>query len=239
MADGNHTENGTLTKVCGSCREPVPLIEFGKNGARLHSWCRPCLRKWQREYRKTPEYRAAFNDWQSRPEVKARAKENRKSEARAEYDRVYSRIWHQQPHIKARKLAERRTPERLEKLREYNRKYRRERSARDPVYKLRMRLSSEIARALKGKKGRSTWWQAVCGYTVSEIRAHLERQFTNAMTWENHGTVWEIDHIRPIAAFDNIVSTECADFKAAWALSNLRPLPKALNRAKSASVAHL
>lgn len=234
MAETQHTE----TKICTKCRHSLPLAEFGRSGARHHSWCKPCLRQWQRDYRKSREGRARIDERRLKPEVIARAKENRKSEARREYDRVHSRIWHRQPHVKERRLAERRTPERLERQRAYNRTYRRERSARDPVYKLRMRLSSEISRALKGKRGRSTWWQAACGYTVAALRAHLEGQFTSGMTWENHGTAWEIDHIKPIAAFDNIVSIECEDFKAAWALSNLRPLPKHINREKGARVDH-
>jgi len=43
------------------------------------------------------------------------------------------------------------------------------------------------------------------------------------MTWENHGSVWHIDHIIPISAF-NIISIGCIDFRRCWALKNLQPL---------------
>ncbi len=102
------------------------------------------------------------------------------------------------------------------------------RLASDPAYKLRHRLANRIGRALKGKKdGRRT--QELVGYRISELKTHLERQFLPWMTWSNHGTSWEIDHIRPVASFD---FTDTEQVRACWALSNLRPLKTAANRAK-------
>lgn len=51
---------------------------------------------------------------------------------------------------------------------------------------------------------------------------HLEKEFTDGMTWENYGE-WHVDHIRPMASFD-FISVDCADFKECWSLSNLQPL---------------
>jgi hypothetical protein len=39
------------------------------------------------------------------------------------------------------------------------------------------------------------------GCDVDTLRAHLERQFVDGMTWENQGE-WHIDHVRPCASFN-------------------------------------
>lgn len=40
------------------------------------------------------------------------------------------------------------------------------------------------------------------GTTSNAFRAHIERQFTNKMTWANHGKIWQLDHIYPLSKFD-------------------------------------
>lgn len=223
------------TKKCGGCGRVLPRSDFSKNRTRLNSRCKTCAKEYARKYRQSDHGRAKWREWRSRPDVVERQREHRKKPERRKYDTDKSRLWHRQPHVKERRLKQRRTPEALERTRLYNRVYARERAARDPVYKMRRRLHSEIASALKGKRRARQWWQAACGYTVEELRRHLEALFTDGMSWENHGTLWEIDHIRPVASF-NIKSIESAAFRAAWALLNLRPLLKTLNRAKGAAL---
>lgn len=60
------------------------------------------------------------------------------------------------------------------------------------------------------------------GYSLVDLMCHLEEKFEDGMSWSNFGE-WHIDHIRPLASF-NFTGTECREFKAAWALSNLQPL---------------
>lgn len=64
--------------------------------------------------------------------------------------------------------------------------------------------------------------QTLVGYTLADLRAHLEARFVDGMSWENIGA-WHVDHRRPLASFD-ISGPDCPEFKAAWALSNLQPL---------------
>lgn len=88
--------------------------------------------------------------------------------------------------------------------------------------RLRTYFTSAICHSLKGstKGGRS--WEALLGYTTSELRDHLERQFLKGMSWDNYGD-WHVDHIIPVATF-SFSSPDDDDFKACWALTNLRPL---------------
>lgn len=72
--------------------------------------------------------------------------------------------------------------------------------------------------ALKGKSEGKLLQRL--GYTISELRRHLEKQFSEGMSWENYGQ-WHIDHIVPCAAFD---MTDKQSFQQCWALENLQPL---------------
>jgi hypothetical protein len=86
---------------------------------------------------------------------------------------------------------------------------------------LNNRISIAIRVSLRGnKRGRS--WESLVGYTLDQLKCHIEKQFTIGMSWENHGQ-WHIDHKIPIAAF-NYQSPEDTDFKKCWALKNLRPM---------------
>lgn len=100
---------------------------------------------------------------------------------------------------------------------------------------LRNRLSriigNRIRDNLRGRKARKPWSHMV-GYTVDDLRRHIERQFAPGMSWENYGE-WHIDHIVPVAAFD-FSSPDDPDFVACWALSNLRPLWAGDNMTKHA-----
>ena len=43
------------------------------------------------------------------------------------------------------------------------------------------------------------------------------------MNWENYGSYWHIDHIKPKSLFI-FESLEDEEFKQCWSLNNLRPL---------------
>jgi hypothetical protein len=88
-----------------------------------------------------------------------------------------------------------------------------------------------LGKSLKGAKGeRKTF--SILGYSVDEIKHHLEKQFQPGMTWNNYGKGWHVDHIIPLRAF-NFSDTGDPDFARAWAMSTLRPLWAEENRAKN------
>lgn len=99
-----------------------------------------------------------------------------------------------------------------------------------PWGKLNNNMSSGIGKSLRGNKaGRG--WESLVGYTVRELKEHLEKQFTNDMFWDNYGSMWEIDHKIPKSLF-RYKHPEDEDFKKAWSLNNLQPLPVSVNRKK-------
>ena len=68
---------------------------------------------------------------------------------------------------------------------------------------------------------------------MADFKMYLEDQFTSDMSWDNHGTVWHIDHILPLAAFELQHSEEIA---VACHYTNLQPLLAADNFSKGASI---
>lgn len=82
--------------------------------------------------------------------------------------------------------------------------------------------------------GRSPTIEMEMGFTIDELRVHLERQFTDGMNWEafNRGEI-HIDHITPKAAFD---MTKPSQRRECWRLDNLQPLWARDNILKAASV---
>lgn len=143
------------------------------------------------------------------------------TEADRENVRRYARDYHaamsdEQKERKRRRQAERQTARRQS----------------DPRFRLRNVVSVVIGASLKKRGGRkSASWEALVGYSASELRRHIERQFTRGMSWENYGE-WHIDHIVPVAAF-KWQSSDDPEFRACWALSNLRPLWAIENKRKS------
>lgn len=164
--------------------------------------------------------RKAYNKqyWCSNIEIERRSSREHAARQRAlnpEHVRNLDRAW------KAANwdsiLAKLRTPEENAKAA----RRQRERAKRDPRVAVNRRMSSGIAQSISVKKA-GRHWETLVPYTASDLMAHLERQFLPGMTWENRGE-WHIDHIVPLASF-TFTTPECEEFKAAWALTNLRPL---------------
>lgn len=72
----------------------------------------------------------------------------------------------------------------------------------EPLFKLKRCLRARVLEAFKVNKWLKTGKHAeILGCTYEEAKAHLEKQFTNGMTWANHGNgegKWNIDHIVPL-----------------------------------------
>jgi hypothetical protein len=95
----------------------------------------------------------------------------------------------------------------------------------DPLFKLdrvvRVLIRDSFKRALNGtyKKGNKT--EHVLDCTMEEFIQHLQSQFVEGMTLENHGIVWEIDHIKKLSS-----SKTEEDIIKLNHFTNLRPLFK-------------
>jgi hypothetical protein len=81
---------------------------------------------------------------------------------------------------------------------------------------------AEIIRGAIRRNGGSKYVEKALGYSIAEMKRHLELQFTRGMNWEKFmaGEI-HIDHIVPQADFD---LTDDDEWRRCWCLSNLRPL---------------
>ena len=74
----------------------------------------------------------------------------------------------------------------------------------DPLFRMVQNLRRRLHHALKSqvaKKSIKTLDEIGC--TPEFLRNHLESQFKEGMTWDNHGIRgWHVDHIKPCIAFD-------------------------------------
>ncbi len=133
-------------------------------------------------------------------------------------ERIYTQKYNEQ-HAK-----EKREYRRLYHLKNFEREQERDRRRRQqPRVRIRQAISAGVRKSLEdGKNGRS--WESLVGYTLAELMAHLESQFTKGMTWENRGqNGWHIDHIKPMSHF-NFTSPDDPEFLECWSLWNLRPV---------------
>lgn len=109
--------------------------------------------------------------------------------------------------------------------------YCRARRGEDPEFKLLTNTRTRINRALKTlSKGAGT--RALIGMDIREYRIYLQGQFLPGMTWENHGDVWHIDHVKPCASFD---LTDPAQQRECFHWSNTQPLFAKENLEKGAT----
>ena len=87
----------------------------------------------------------------------------------------------------------------------------------DPVYKLKLLFRSKLNKILKCKKEKTF---DIIGCTPNELKQHLESQFKEGMTWENHGMYgWHIDHIKPL-----YFGEDDTELKLLSHYTNLQPL---------------
>ena len=100
--------------------------------------------------------------------------------------------------------------------------YKKNRCKADPGFKMLRNLRDRHYRAVKNafaeKKFRTT---TLLGCTSKELKEHIEKQFTLEMNWENHGLIWQIDHIYPLALVD---WNNEDDIKKVCHYTNLQPL---------------
>ena len=95
----------------------------------------------------------------------------------------------------------------------------------DPAYKLSENIRCSF-RNFKRNKNLNVTWKDM-GYSLKELKEHIESQFEDWMTWENQGKDWHIDHVIPMSWFSIDSWKEC------FALNNLQPMRASENQSKS------
>jgi hypothetical protein len=116
-----------------------------------------------------------------------------------------------------------------ERLRAKQREYVKRKRLKDPLFKLKSNTRNLICASFRnrGVRKKSKTF-LLLGCTPEEFKQHLEKQFDSNMNWDNYGSYWVIDHIKPISLAKNE-----NDLLELNKFSNLRPLEKIANLIKS------
>jgi hypothetical protein len=137
--------------------------------------------------------------------------EETKIKRQAEYEKYKERALEN-----ARRWAKENPEKRKEVARDYAKRFY-SNPENKPVLAAR-KLVSRIT-SLTGNRSQGRTEKAL-GYSVAEFRAHIERNFLDGMSWDNHGE-WHIDHIIPVS---EMVALGITCPKKINALKNLIPV---------------
>jgi len=212
-------------RVCRICGNTYPLTTnyflYRKDNGKFRHECKSCNNSKHGEYYKTHKEPLSVcnKKWRqgNKDKVNAASKRYRDTHKQERYDTCMN--WqHNNP----------------DKVREFGRRSTRKKRTITKG-KLDHRIEVSMRQSLNGTKSRKQW-QLLVGYTLDELKQHIEKQFTEGMSWGefNKGNI-HIDHIIPIKAF-NFKSADDMDFRRCWALSNLQPLWKRDNLTKQAKI---
>ena len=214
-------QNFGILKRCTGCKEKKIIEEFyyNKTAKDGHaSRCKKCLKREALLLRnKNPEKdRKKVRLWRKNNPEKAREGYRSWRKANVGKARKAAQRWRNNNPDKVRFWVKN-NPEKIKAM--WQRWYKKRQST--PQGRLTQNISNAIRKSLHdNKKGRH--WEDLIGYTLDQLKKHIEKQFKPGMTWENYGE-WHLDHKIPISAF-NFEKSEDADFQSCWALKNLQPL---------------
>jgi hypothetical protein len=220
-------------KYCSKCKKEKELSEFGKRTNtkdKLHVWCKICIKedtiirkKYRKEYNNKNQEKII--NYSKKHYIENFEKINnynknyyiKNKDYYLEYNKNYNLI-------------------NKDKINDYNKKtlfYRKEWAKHqyktNIQYKLGQLLRIRFLDAIKGKINKSVSTLELLGCSIDELKIHLENQFKEGMTWENHGIIWEIDHIKSCASFD---LTKLEEQQKCFHYTNLQPLTIFENRQK-------
>lgn len=234
------------TKLCSKCGRERLLSEFNKASyvkSGLRADCRGCERKAGIARRRAKGIKPkstgpTVRDKKYRQEERRRAyaKQGKIYRTREEKVRLNALIKEERKALKriARKVKGyqagiTKEMEGMSDAERYRYRYR-----NNPDFNIKERLRRQInkqkkkdkyadlMRAAINRDGSSPTVSKLFGYTISELKQHLESQFKDGMSWDAFmsGEI-HIDHIKPISAHD---LTKHEELVACWSLSNLQPL---------------
>lgn len=218
-------------KKCTICKLFLEEKEFCKDKSRhdgLNCRCRKCNTIKQKKYVEKNKEKIRQHNKKSYE----KHKEKRKQYAKDNYEHIKEvrKLREEELKIYRKKWQEENRERRNEqaKLRERNKK------KNDLRYRLNSIISTSIYQSLKvfNLDKSDCGWEKAVGYKLKDLIEHLENQFDENMSWDNYGSYWHIDHIKPKSLFV-FQSLQDQEFKECWSLNNLRPLEAKENIRKS------
>ncbi len=234
------------TKQCNKCLEYKEISYFGsekrKNGIYINPKCKQCVSLQKKSYReKNKEIISAKNkDYKLKNKIIILEYEKQRYEKNKSIiiEKTKKYYYDNREICIARASTYAANTSNRDKINKRVRKYKKERKATDPYYKIREIVSGAVYSALKAnnssKENNSCF--KYLPFDIKQLKEYLESKFEPWMTWSNWGTYnkkiwndndpttwrWNIDHIIPQSKL-LYSSMEDENFKKCWSLNNLRP----------------
>ena len=203
------------TKVCSKCKITKTLSEFSKDKSRKDGYdlrCKSC-RKEQHQNNKEANNVRSQQYYQDNLD---KVKETRKKYRENNPEKI--KEWREN------------NPEKIKEWREDNPDYQREylsnRRKTDPLFKLSCNIRSLIYISIKnGGFAKRSKTHKILGCSFDEFKIHIESQFTEGMSWDNHGE-WHFDHKTPVSWAETeeeiVALNNYINFQPLWAEDNIR-----------------
>ena len=224
-----------MSKKCYKCNKIKDFNFFAKNKRYKDGFndvCKPCRKKINIE-RKEKDKQYYHNN---RDKIISQNKQNyiNNKKERLEYSSLYyennkeelkeyNKKWKRSNHGKVKKYKENfkiRHPR-------YHNQYQKQKY-QEIEHKIKSNIRSRIYNALRDEPKNSSTIELL-GCSIISYKQYIESMFVEGMSWDNHGDVWEIDHIKPCTLFD---LTKEPDQLECFNYINTRPLFKTTEIAK-------
>lgn len=173
-------------KRCNKCSEEKPLNAFGvrsKEKDSLNPTCKECIREQDKKY-----YSTSRKDYMKQHNQKQEVKE-------------YNKQWIEKNKDRFKENRKKWNEDNKEKIKEYSLVYTNIRYHNNLNYKISLTLRNSLLSKLKNIKKEISSFNLL-GCSIEDFKSYIEHQFLPEMNWQNHGKIWEIDHVRPCASFD-------------------------------------
>ena len=181
------------TKYCNKCASTKGASSFGKcsrNNDGLQSWCKECKKSnYQSKRLGIGTYsQVSYDILSTMPEKFCWSCMTMKS--RSDYSIDSSRKDGMQVECKSckhKKVAQ------LNKIKRHS----------DINVRIAINIRSRVNEMLKNKRvNKNNSSVKYIGVSVEQFKKHIEGLFVEGMNWENYGSTWHLDHIKPCSTFD-------------------------------------
>jgi hypothetical protein len=211
-------------KKCIKCGINKEISEFVKT----KNSCKECEKEYKKQYRlknkEKVKLKAKAYYENNKDFLKEKVKENyeKNKEKKIAYQKKYS----EENKDKIKEYKSNYAQLNKCKIREYKNNYQNKRRNEDPIFKLKYVISRSIRRSLKCKGiSKDKKSIEILGCSIEFFKIYLEKLFNSEMSWENYGTIWDLDHVIPLST---AITEE--DVIKLNHYTNLQPLDSHINR---------
>lgn len=184
-------------RVCNICEIEKEITEYNltKEGKYLYRCCKSCNSIRRKEY-----LRQYNIDNRERLYIQKKGYREENKDVLKESKRLYYQNLSDDKKENIKEQKKLNYNKNIKENRVKKNKYIKERMNNDPLFKLCFNIRTLIRNSIKRQfTEKSKRTQEILGCTYEEFKIYLESKFDENMNWENQGSYWHMDHIKPIS----------------------------------------